>query len=73
VEELHRELELFCQQQITRLKSPKSGHVGISATSPDATADPVKAHAAGPRKPSLSELERDGEMWTPSIGTRKRF
>ncbi len=68
-----QELELFCQQQIARLKAENAASRVIVHTSPDVPADLAKAHAVGPKKPSLSELERDEEQWVPVLVNRKRY
>lgn len=58
-----KELEAFCQAQLARLES-QSPPV-IHPTTQAVSVDHVGAHAVGPRKPSLSELEMEGTDWHP--------
>lgn len=66
-----KELEDFCQAQIARLLSQNEKSSGISITNLDAPVSLVSAHAAGPKKPSLSELEMDDQEWKPRPRLRR--
>lgn len=66
-----KELEDFCQAQIARLLNQNEKSLATSITNLDALANPVSAHAAGPRKPSLSELEMDDQEWRPRPRIRR--
>jgi hypothetical protein len=56
------DFELFCQLQLYRLKLRLAERLAQD-TSPTASVTFAREHATGPRKPSLSELEKQGQTF----------
>lgn len=57
------EFETFCQSQIYRVKR---GLEDLPSTNQAVGVTPVR-HAVGKRKPSLSQVEMEGQFWSPSL------
>lgn len=54
-----KEFEQFCQAQLLRLLDPNSTKMGLSITAIPIVHVMPAQHAAGKRKPSLSQLEME--------------
>lgn len=66
---LMEELSSLHSTQLTRILS-RSLVEDLHSTSPDVAADRAP-HALGRQKPSLSELELEGQSWSPSRKLRR--
>lgn len=61
------DFETFCQSQIYRVKDTLEA---LPSTKKAAGVTPAR-HAVGKRKPSLSQMELEGQPWYPNLRPRK--